>query len=73
MRGFCGLTERIIGCALRVAMPWAVGLFERSWNALAQEMRKAGLPVVQQQGIVVFCDDVIFGEYVADLIVEDRR
>ncbi len=54
-------------------MPWAVGLFERSWNALAQEMRKAGLPVVQQQGIVVFCDDVIFGEYVADLIVEDRR
>ena len=31
-----------------------------------------GFGVVQQRGIVVFYDDVIVGEYTADLIVEDQ-
>jgi GxxExxY protein len=35
-------------------------------------MRKSGLGVVQQRGIVVFYDDVIVGEYVADLLVQDQ-
>jgi hypothetical protein len=42
-------------------------------NALAHETRKAaGLGVVQQQGIIVFYDDVIVGEYTADLLIEDK-
>jgi GxxExxY protein len=41
-------------------------------NALAHEMRKCGLGAVQQRGIVVFYDDVIVGEYTADLLVEDQ-
>jgi hypothetical protein len=35
-------------------------------------MRKSGLNVVQQGRIVVFYDNVILGEYTADLIVKDR-
>jgi GxxExxY protein len=67
------VTERIIGCAFRVANGLGHGFVERVYeNALAHEMRKSGLGVVQQRGIVVFYDDVIVGEYTADLIVEDQ-
>jgi GxxExxY protein len=38
-------------------------------NTVAHEMRKSGLGVVQQRGIVVFYDDVIVGEY-AQVIIE---
>jgi GxxExxY protein len=57
------VTERIIGCAFRVANALGYGFVERvSENALAHEMRKCGLGVVQQRGIVVFYDDVIVGD-----------
>ena len=66
------VTERVIGCAFRVANTLGQGFVEKVYeNALAHEMRKAGLGVVQQRGIVVFYDDVVVGEYTADLIVED--
>ena len=35
-------------------------------------MRKCGLGAVQQRRIVVFYDDVIVGEFTADLPVEDQ-
>jgi GxxExxY protein len=35
-------------------------------------MRKSGLDVVQQRGIVVIYDDVIVCEYTADLMVGDQ-
>ena len=41
-------------------------------NALAHEMRKCGLRVVQQRGIVVHYDDMIVGENNADLVVADQ-
>ena len=67
------VTERIIGCAFRVANALGHGFIEKVYeNALAHEMRKPGLDIVQQRGIVVFYDDVIVGEYTADLIVEDQ-
>jgi GxxExxY protein len=67
------MTERIIGCAFRVANALGHGFVEKVYeNALAHEMRKCGLGVVQQRGIVVFYDDVIVGEYTADLLVEDQ-
>lgn len=40
-------------------------------NSLAHEIRKAGLNVVQQRSIAVYYDNVLVGEYVADLVVED--
>jgi GxxExxY protein len=67
------VTERIIGCACRVANALGHGLVEKVYeNALAHEMRKCGLGVVQQRAIVVFYHDVIVGEYTADLLVEDQ-
>lgn len=67
------VTERIIGCAFRVANALGHGFVEKVYeNALAHEMRKCGLGVVQQRGIVVFYDGVIVGEYTADLLVEDQ-
>jgi GxxExxY protein len=41
-------------------------------NALAYEMRKRGLLVVQQRSIIVRYDDAVVGEYIADLVVDDR-
>ena len=67
------VSGRIIGCAFRVANALGHGFIEKVYeNALAHEMRKPGLDIVQQRGIVVFYDDVIVGEYTADLIVEDQ-
>ena len=40
-------------------------------NALVHELRKRGLAVVQQRGVVVRYDDVVVGEYTTDLLVED--
>jgi GxxExxY protein len=68
-----GVTERIIGCAFTVANTLGIGFLEKVYeNALAHEMRKRGLLVVQQRGIVVRYDDAVVGEYIADLVVDDR-
>jgi GxxExxY protein len=66
------VTERIIGSALTVSNRLGTGFIEKvNENALAHELRKTGLAVVQQRGIVVRYDDIIVGEYAADLLVED--
>ena len=65
------LSERIIGCAFTVTNRLGSGFLEKVYeNALAHELRKAGLTVAQQQGVSVIYDDVIVGEYAADLLVE---
>jgi GxxExxY protein len=65
------LSERIIGCAFTVANGLGSGFLEKVYeNALAHELRRAGLTVAQQQGVSVIYDDVIVGEYAADLLVE---
>jgi GxxExxY protein len=65
------ITERIIGCAYKVANKLGCGFFEKCYeNAMAHELRKAGLSVEQQVALKVWYDDIVVGEYVADLIVE---
>ena len=66
------LTEKIIGCAYKVSNGLGCGFLEKVYeNALAHELRKAGLRVRQQHPIQVFYDGVVVGDYVADLLVED--
>ena len=49
------------------------GFLEKVYgNALAHELRKRGLAVVQQRGIKVVYDGVVVGEYFADLVVEEK-
>jgi GxxExxY protein len=65
------ITELVIGCVYRVANGLGCGFLEKGYeNALAYELRKAGLSVEQQKSIVVRYDGVIVGEYIADLVVE---
>ena len=65
------ITETVIGCSYRVGNKLGCGFLEKCYeNALAYELRKAGLRVEQQVQIKVWYDDVVVGEYVADLIVE---
>lgn len=65
------ISERILGCAFAVSNGLGSGFLEKVYeNALAHELRKAGLSVVQQHAIAARYDGVVVGEYVADLLVE---
>ena len=65
------ITERVIGCAYVVANTLGHGFLEKVYeNALAHELRKAGLAVMQQSSIKIRYDGIVVGDYVADLLVE---
>jgi len=67
------ITEKIIGCAYTVANTLGCGFLEKVYeNALAHELRKEGLVVLQQAGVKVIYDGVVVGEYVSDLLVENE-
>jgi len=66
------VTERVIGASYQVGNGLGCGFLEKVYeNALAHELRKAGLRVEQQKPITIYYDGVIVGEYVADLVIED--
>ncbi len=67
------ITEKIIGCSYTVSNILGCGFLEKVYeNALARELRKAGLKVAQQHGIQVHYDGILVGEFAADLLVEER-
>lgn len=66
------LTERIIGCAYTVANTLGHGFLVKVYeNALAHELRKAGMIVEQQKPMTVYYDGTPVGEYYADICVND--
>jgi GxxExxY protein len=66
------ITRRVIGCAYRVSNTLGSGFLEKVYeNALAHELRKAGLGVRQQHPVQVRYDGVLVGDFVADLLVDD--
>jgi GxxExxY protein len=65
------ITQRIIGCAFEVSNEPGPGFLEKLYeNALAHELRLAGLAVQQEHGITVRYKGVTIGEYTAGLLVE---
>ncbi len=67
------LSEKIIGGAFNVSSSLGPGFLEKVYeNALAHELRKAGLDVRQQFPVDVVYDGVVVGEFVADLLVESQ-
>ncbi len=65
------LSGRVIGCAFTVLNVLGPGSLDKVYeNALAHELRKAGLDVVQQRGLTVTYDGVVVGQYFVDLMVE---
>ncbi len=66
------ITEKIIGCAYKVSNTLGSGFLEKVYeNAFAYEISKTGLNVKQQFPIQVKYENVIVGDYIADLLVED--
>lgn len=64
--------KEIKDAAYKVANTLGVGFLEKVYeNALAIELRKRGLKVVQQYPLKVFYEGEIAGEYVVDMFVED--
>jgi len=62
----------VIGCAFTVLNTLGAGFLEKVYeNALALELRAAGLTVVQQCSARVYYNGVVVGEYCADLLVDD--
>ena len=67
------ISERIIGCAFRVMNTLGIGFLEKVYeNALAHELRTAGLRVTQQHAISVTYNGINVGDYAADLLVEGK-
>jgi len=66
------LTEKIIGCAMKVSNTLGVGYLEKVYeNALVVELARAGLTVEQQKPLKVTYEGVIVGDFAADIIVDD--
>jgi GxxExxY protein len=66
------LTEQVIGLAMKVHRTLGPGFLESVYlNALAYELRRAGLCVDLAQHIKVRYECVIVGDFVADLVVSD--
>jgi GxxExxY protein len=66
------LTEKVIGCAMKVHRQLGPGFLESVYrNALAFELRRAGLELEMDKHITVKYDHVIVGDFVADLVVNE--
>jgi GxxExxY protein len=67
------LTKQIIGAFYDVYNALGYGFLERVYeNAMTIELRKRGLRVTTQAPINVYYDGEVVGDYVADMIVEDK-
>jgi len=67
------VSEKVLGCAFAVANGLGAGFSEKVYeNAMVHELRKAGLKVVQQPGIEVWYDQVVVGQFTADLLIENH-
>jgi GxxExxY protein len=64
--------EKVIGCAYTVANTLGPGFLEKVYeNALCLELAQAGMKIEQQKTIQVKYKNVIIGDYVADILVNN--
>jgi GxxExxY protein len=67
------ISEKIIGASFIVSNTLGVGFLEKVYeNALAHEIRKAGLSAQQDNEVQVFYDGIPVGLYKPDLLVDCR-
>ncbi len=67
------LSERIIGCCIRVHRNLGPGFLEKVYEeALGMELTKAGLGYERQKAVTIRYDGKPIGEHRLDLLVEDR-
>jgi GxxExxY protein len=66
------MTSRILGCGYRVSNALGCGFLEKVYeNALAIELRAAGMHCEQQRPFQVRYRQEVVGEYIPDLLVND--
>ena len=66
------ITEKILNAYYKVYNTLGYGFLEKVYeNAMAIELRKAGLKVKQQENIKVYYETEEVGDYFADLLIED--
>ena len=66
------VTEKIIGGSFVIGNQLGVGFLEKVYeNALIHELNKLSLRVQSQVPVQVKYDNVVVGEYVCDLLVQD--
>jgi GxxExxY protein len=66
------LTNKIIGCAMKVHSALGPGFLESVYQkAMTHELRKTGLMVECEKPIAVHYDSVVVGDFSADLLVEN--
>jgi GxxExxY protein len=67
------ISQTIIGCAYSVGNALGNGFLEKVYeNALVLELSEKHLDVKQQYPIKVFYKNVVVGEYIADVLVENQ-
>lgn len=67
------LTEKIIGCAMKVHRTLGCGFLESVYQkALLHELEKAGLNATGEVPLKVRYDGVIVGDFFADIVVEGK-
>lgn len=67
------LTHRIIACVYAVHSKLGCGFLEKVYeNALCVELEKSGLKFETQKPVNVFYSGRLVGEFVCDLVIEDR-
>ncbi len=67
------LTEQILGCAFKVHGVLGPGFMEKVYeNATLHELRKKGLKAESQHRIQLLYDNIVVGDYIADILVEGR-
>jgi len=67
------LTQKIIGCVYTVSNTLGCGFLEKVYEtALAHELKRAGLNVKQQHPVPIYYDDIVAGDYVCDMLINDE-
>ncbi|MDO8141320.1 MAG: GxxExxY protein [Candidatus Brocadiales bacterium] len=67
------LTEKIIRAAMNTYNTLGFGFMEKVYeNSLMIELELSRLKAIQQHPIKVFYKGIIVGDYIADIIVEDK-
>lgn len=67
------LSERIIGCCIRVHRELSLGFLEKIYEeALAIELTKAGLIFVRQLAVTICYDGRPIGEHRLDYLIESK-
>jgi GxxExxY protein len=73
MMQISALTEKIIGCAMQVHRALGPGFLESVYqNALALELRKAGMVVECEKKIQVLYEGVVVGDFLADMLIDEQ-